>query len=83
MEFPGFDPNTKLAAVYYNGGIPPHLFRIRNDVTLYGLKYERIKSTVNSTKKTRGGWSVLNTDVHCPTQPDLFTSAGRNSQTTT
>ncbi|AES90849.1 cytochrome b6/F complex subunit VIII [Medicago truncatula] len=38
MEFPGFDPNTKLAAVYYNGGTPPHLFRIRDNVTLSGLK---------------------------------------------
>ena len=40
MEFPGFDPNTKLAAVYYNGGTPPHPFRIRDDVTLSGLKDE-------------------------------------------
>jgi hypothetical protein len=40
MEFPGFDPKSKLAAVYYNGGTPPHLFRIRNDVTLYELKDE-------------------------------------------
>jgi len=40
MEFPGFDPNTKLAAVYYNGGTRPHLFRICNDVTLFGLKDE-------------------------------------------
>jgi len=40
MEFPGFDPNTKLAAVYYNGGTPTHLFRIRNDVTLFGMKDE-------------------------------------------
>ena len=40
MEFPGFDPNTKLAAVYYNGGTPPHLFRICEDVTLSGLKDE-------------------------------------------
>jgi len=40
MEFHGFDPNTKLAAVYYNGGTPPHLFRIRNDVSLSGLKDE-------------------------------------------
>jgi len=34
MEFPDFDPNTKLEAIYYNSGTPPHLFRIRNDVTL-------------------------------------------------
>jgi len=40
MVFYGFGPNTKLAAVYYNGGKPPHLCRIRNDVTLYGLKDE-------------------------------------------
>jgi len=38
MEFPDFDPNTKLAAVYYNGEKLPHLFRIHNDVTLSGLK---------------------------------------------
>jgi len=40
MKFLGFDPNTKLAAVYYNSGTPPHLFRIHNDVTLFGLKDE-------------------------------------------
>jgi len=40
MEFHGFDSNTKLAAVYYDGGTPPHLFRIRNDVTLSELKDE-------------------------------------------
>jgi len=33
-----FDSNTKLAAVYYNEGKPPHLFRIPIDVTLSGLK---------------------------------------------
>jgi len=38
MDFPCFDPNTKLASVYYNKGKPPHLFRIRNDVTLSRLK---------------------------------------------
>jgi len=38
MEFPDFDPNTKLAAVYYTGGKQPQLFRIRNDVTLSRLK---------------------------------------------
>ena len=40
IKFPGFDLNIKLAAVYYNEGKPPHLFRIRNDVTLSGLKDE-------------------------------------------
>jgi len=38
MENYVFDPNTKLAAVYYNGGKPPDLFRIPTDVTLSGLK---------------------------------------------
>jgi hypothetical protein len=40
VEFPSFDLNTKPAAVYYNGGRPPHLFRIHYDVTLSGLKDE-------------------------------------------
>ena len=38
MENPIFDSNTKLAAVYYNEGKPPHLLRIPKDVTLAGLK---------------------------------------------
>jgi len=38
MENSVFDPNTKLAAVYYNAGKPPHLFRIPNDITLSRLK---------------------------------------------
>ncbi|KEH30091.1 hypothetical protein MTR_4g062430 [Medicago truncatula] len=33
-----FDPNTKLIAVYYNGGNHPHLIMIPADVTLSGLK---------------------------------------------
>jgi hypothetical protein len=76
MEFPSFDPNTKLAGVYYNGGKPPHMFRIRNDVTLSGMKdhLDQINRQLNH-RDTRG-WSVLNIDVHCPTQPDLFGSAG-------
>ena len=40
MKLPGFDPNTKLAAIYYNCETPPHLFRICNDVTLSELKDE-------------------------------------------
>ena len=40
MEFSGFYLNTKLAAVYYNSGTPPHRFRFRNDATLSGLKDE-------------------------------------------
>jgi hypothetical protein len=38
MENSVFHPNTKLVAVYYNGGKPPHLFRIPTDITLSGLK---------------------------------------------
>jgi len=38
MENSVFNSNTKLAAVYYSGGKPPHLFRIHTDVTLSGLK---------------------------------------------
>jgi len=38
MENTVFNPNTMLVAVYYNGGQPPHLFRIPTDVTLSGLK---------------------------------------------
>ncbi|AES98327.1 hypothetical protein MTR_5g067090 [Medicago truncatula] len=38
MENSIFDLNTKLATVYYNGGKPPHLFRISTNVTLSGLK---------------------------------------------
>jgi len=38
MEKSIFDSNTKLAVVYYNGGKPPHLFRICIVVTLSELK---------------------------------------------
>jgi len=38
MKIYVIDPNTKLVAVYYNKGKTPHLFRIRIDVTLFGLK---------------------------------------------
>jgi len=38
MEKFFFDPNTKLAAVYYNEEKPPHLHRICTDVSLSGLK---------------------------------------------
>jgi hypothetical protein len=38
MENSRFNSNTKLAAVYYNGKKPPHLFKIRTDVILSGLK---------------------------------------------
>ncbi|KEH33390.1 hypothetical protein MTR_3g437460 [Medicago truncatula] len=38
MEKSVFDPTTKLVAVNYNGGKPPHLFRNPTDITLSGLK---------------------------------------------
>jgi hypothetical protein len=66
MEFPGFDPNTKLAAVYYNGGTPPHLFTIRNDVTLSGMKDEL--DQINHRDKRR----VVGVEYRCP----LSDSAG-------
>jgi len=66
MEFLAFDPNTKLAAVYYNGGKPPHLFRIRNDVTLSGLKDQL--DQINHKDMMR----VVGVEYRCP----LFDSAG-------
>ena len=76
MEFPSFDLNTKLTKVYYNGGTPPHLFRIRNDVTLSEMKDEldQINRQLNHRDARRV--VVLTIDVHCPTQPNLFISAG-------
>ena len=64
MEFPDFDPNTKLAAVYYNGGTPPHLFRIHNDVTLSGLKdkLDQINHQLNDRDTRR----VVGVDYRCP-----------------
>jgi hypothetical protein len=44
MDIYVIDLNTKLAAVYYNGGKSPYLFRICTDVTLYGLK-DRLDQT--------------------------------------
>ncbi|KEH16939.1 hypothetical protein MTR_0064s0170 [Medicago truncatula] len=38
MENSVFNLNTKLVVVYYNGEKPPHLFRIRTDITHSGLK---------------------------------------------
>jgi len=35
MEFPGFDPNSKLVSVYYIGAKPPLMYRIHNDVPLW------------------------------------------------
>lgn len=37
IDTSAIDPNTKLVAVYYNGGKPPHLFRLLNDVMLFEL----------------------------------------------
>ena len=70
MEFPGFDPNTKLAAVYYNGGTPPHLFRIRDDVTLSGLKDEL--DQINRQLNRRDMSRVVGVEYRCP----LSDSAG-------
>ena len=64
MELLGFDPNTKLAAVYYNGGTPPHLFRIRIDVTLSGLKDEL--DQVNRQYNHRDTRRVVGVEYRCP-----------------
>jgi len=64
MEFHGFDLNTKLAVVYYNGGTPPHLFRIRNDVTLSGLKDEL--DQINRQLNHRDTRRVVGVDYRCP-----------------
>jgi len=70
MEFPGFDPNTKLAAVYCNGGTPPHLFRIHNDVTLSVLKDEL--NQINCQLNHRDTRRVVKVEYRCP----LSDSAG-------
>jgi len=70
MELIGFDPNTKLAAVYYNGGTPPHLFRIHNDVTLSGLKDEL--DQINCQLNHRDTRRVVGVEYQCP----LSDSAG-------
>ena len=70
MEFPSFDSNTKLAAVYYNGGTPPHLFRIRNDVNLSRLKDEL--DQINRQLNHRDTRRVVGVDYRCP----LSDSAG-------
>ena len=64
MEFSGFDPNTKLAAVYYNGGKSPHLFRICNDVTLSGLKDEL--NQINRQLNHRDTRRVVGVNYRCP-----------------
>ena len=70
MEFSGFDLNTKLAAVYYNDGKPPHLFRIRNDVTLSGLKDQL--DQINRQLNHRDTWRMVGVEYRCP----LSDSAG-------
>jgi len=70
MELPSFDPNTKIAAVYYNGRTPHHLFRIRNDVTLSGLKDEL--DQINHQLNDRDTRRVVGVEYRCP----LFDSAG-------
>ncbi|AES66906.1 hypothetical protein MTR_2g083240 [Medicago truncatula] len=64
MEFYGFDPNTKLATVYYNGGTSPHLFRICNDLTFSGLKDEldQINRQLNHIDTSR----VVVVEYRCP-----------------
>jgi len=70
MELTSFDPNTKLAAVYYNGGKSPHLFRIRNDVTLSGMKDEM--DQINRQLNHRDTRRVVGVEYRCP----LSDSAG-------
>jgi len=70
MEFPCFDLNTKLAAVYYNGGTPPHLFRIRKDVTLSGMKDEL--DQINRQLNHRDTRRVVGVEYRC----SLSDSAG-------
>ena len=60
----GFDPNTNLAAIYCNGGTPPHLFRIRNDVTLSGLKDEL--NQINCQLNHRDTRRVVGVEYRCP-----------------
>jgi len=83
MENFVFNSNTKLTVVYDNGWKPPHLFRIHTVVTLFGLKSQLTKSTVNSAAETHIGWMVLSIDVHRPTHPEVYSSAGWSSWTTT
>jgi len=70
MEFSGFDPNAKLAAVYYNGRKPPHLVRIHNDVTLSGLK-DQLDQT-NRQLNHRDTRRVVGVEYRC----SLSNSAG-------
>ena len=70
MEFPNFDANTKLAAVYYNGWKPPHLYRIRNNVTFFELKDQL--DQINRQLNHRDTRRVVGVEYRCP----LSDSAG-------
>jgi len=70
MEFLDFDLNTKLAAIYYNRGKLPHLFRIRNDVTLSELKDQL--NQINRQLNHRDTRRVVGAEYRCP----LSDSAG-------
>jgi len=56
--------NTKLAAVYYNGGKSPYLFRNRTDITLYGLN-DHLDQT-NRQLNHRDTRRVNDIEYRCP-----------------
>jgi len=64
MENFVFYPNTKLAAVYYNRRKPPHLFRIRADVTLSGLNGQM--DQINLQLNYRDTWRVVGVEYQRP-----------------
>ena len=84
MEIYVIDPNTKLAAVYYNR---EKKYPIYSGFALMsgslGWRISWIKSTVKLNTKTQGGWMVLTIDVHRPTQHEVCSSVGWSSGTTT
>jgi len=57
------DPNTKLAAICFNGG-KPNLFRVSSRC----LVSRSEGSTDDSTTKTQGGWTTFGINVHWSTQ---------------
>jgi len=75
MEIFVIDSNTKLVAICYNEGKPPHLFEIRTDVTLFGLKNQLDQINRQLNKETQGGLMVLIIDIHQLTQSKLCGSA--------
>jgi len=64
MEIFVIDPDTKLVAVYYNGGTPSHLFRIGTDVTLFGLKDQL--DQINRELNHRDTRRVDGVEYQCP-----------------